>query len=158
MASPKNTGAAVWVLNRLLADASKAEAVVLKALQSVPIASAAITVKNSGLELKADARNVSMLENLPFQARQFVDALREVIANDRPGGTVPSWITPAIMLQSTLKGKCEQWPQLHAHPNSVSRSAVSWSHTLHRCQVYREERLEEVGCTQSCGMQRYHPN
>ena len=103
MTTPSNNAAAIWVLCRLLSGNTEPKASILKTLQAVPIANAAFSVKDSGDQLYAKARNAKVIEKLDFMAGHFHTWLREVFVGLTLGATVPAWIIKEKLTHSTLK-------------------------------------------------------
>ena len=122
MTAPSNNAAAIWVLCRLLAGNTQPKATILKTLQAVPIANAALSVKDSGATLDAKARNALVIGKLDYMAGQFHDWLRGTYLGLTPGATVPAWITKEKLTHSTLK-------------ETLFTDGAAWDKWLSLCKV-----------------------
>lgn len=89
----------------MFASSAKPTADILKSLQAVPIAHAALNVKDSGDEMKAADRNSRVGAKLEFMIAQFLDFLRTEYKALNPGSVVPAWVTADFLKQTTLSGR-----------------------------------------------------
>ena len=97
----------------------------------MPIANAALSVKDSGATLDAKARNALVIGKLDYMAGQFHDWLRGTYLGLTPGATVPAWITKEKLTHSTLK-------------ETLFTDGAAWDKWLSLCKVLQSPRVQQV--------------